>query len=202
MKNKILIVFILGIFLISFANAGESLSCWRDAKQGTDIQLIQKCESCTFSNVTSITYPNGSNIIINKFMTKDGIEYNYTLPDNTQLGKLIYSTIGDKGGASPPKQQTLCINITPSGNSGAENIIFFVLVLVLLYTLTFIFFFKKIPSFTALSGMALGFFGLYMVRNGIIVYRDSLTNYISYVTMFIGFGLGLWALIEWIQEEM
>jgi len=200
--KKILAVFILGIFLISFVNASEELFCWRDAKQGTNIELIQKCDSCTFNNVTSITYPNGSNIIINEFMTKDGIEYNYTLPDNTQLGKLIYSTVGDKDGASPPKQQTLCINITPSGKSGAENIIFFVLVLGLLYTLTFIFFFKRIPSFTTLSGMTLGFFGLYMIRNGIIIYRDALTNYVSYITMFIGFGLGLWALIEWIQEEM
>ena len=137
--KKILIILIMGMFLFSLVSASEELHCWRDAKQGTDIQLIQKCDTCTFNNVTSITYKNGTNQIINEAMTKEGIEYNYTLPDNTQLGKLIYSTIGDKDGASPPKQQTLCINITPSGNSGTDNIIFYLIVIILLYGLTLLF---------------------------------------------------------------
>lgn len=95
--------------------------------------------------------------------------------------------------------------ITPNGESGMENIVFFIAILILLYTLTLIFFFKReidLAPFTALSGMALGTFGLYIINNGMIIYRDWFTTYLSYVTMGVGFGLGLWALISWIQNEM
>lgn len=202
--KKIYLTLILGIFLLSLipmVNA-EELNCWRDAKQGTNIQLLQKCDTCTFNNISSIFYQNGTEIILNEEMTKQGTNYNYTLPDNTQLGKLIYSTIGDKDGASPPKQQTLCINITPSGNSGVDNIIFYLIAIILLYVLTLLFFFKRIAPLTVLAGMAMVYFGIYMINNGILIFRNDLTNYIAYITSFLGGGLALWALVEWIQDTM
>jgi hypothetical protein len=95
--------------------------------------------------------------------------------------------------------------VTPSGVSGTENIVFFLVVLILLYGLTLLFFFKRdveLAPFVILSGMALGVFGLYMIRNGLIIYRDWFSNYLAYVTMGVGFGLSLWALIAWIEDSM
>lgn len=110
--NKIFTILLLGLFLINFSSACES---WAIFKQGTDITLIQKCPSCSYVNITSITYPNGT-IFLNDEMTKNGINFNFTLPDSSQEGRILYGTIGDKNGASPPEYEDLCIIITPSGN--------------------------------------------------------------------------------------
>ena len=110
MKKTLTILFI-GIFIISFAS---SIECFQTFKQGSEINLIQKCPSCSYVNITSITYPNGT-IFLNDEMTKAGINFNFTLPDSSQLGKIIYGTIGDKNGASPPNYEDLCIDITQTG---------------------------------------------------------------------------------------
>jgi len=87
--------------------------------------------------------------------------------------------------------------VTPSGKSGSSNIVFFVFVIILIYGITFISFFygKNIPL-TVLGGMAMIFLGVYTINKGIIIFRDSLTNYVSYLTIGIGFILSLWALLE------
>jgi hypothetical protein len=48
-------------------------------------------------------------------MTQNGINFNYTLPDSSQIGRVSYGTIGDKDGADPPFYEELCIDITVSG---------------------------------------------------------------------------------------
>jgi len=50
--------------------------------------------------------------------------------------------------------------------------------------------------------MFMTFFGVWIVRNGIVIYRDNLTNYFGYVTIAIGAVIALWAAIEWIEETM
>ncbi len=110
MKNKFLFL-ILGLLLISSVSA---LDCWGTFKQNTYIELIQKCPTCSYVNITSITYPNGT-IFLNEEMQQEGINFNYTLADSSQLGVISYGTIGDKNGASPPNYEDLCIEITASG---------------------------------------------------------------------------------------
>lgn len=109
--KKILTTLLLGLFLISFASA---IDCWGTFKQNTDIDLIQKCPTCSYVNITSITYPNGT-IFLNDEMQQNGVNFNYTLPDSSQIGIISYGTIGDKGGASPPNYEDLCITITATG---------------------------------------------------------------------------------------
>lgn len=48
-------------------------------KQGTDIQLIQTCNNCTYCNITAVKYPNSSDIYVNQIMTQDGTYFNFTL---------------------------------------------------------------------------------------------------------------------------
>lgn len=194
--KKLIIIMCVMVLALTFVSATE-LTCWRDAKQGTDIQLIQKCDNCTFVNLSSIIYPNGIEIIINKAMTKQGTNYNYTLPDNTQLGKLIYSVVGDKNGEL--KQQTFCINITPSGQSGINNIWLYIIAFALLYGLNLFGFFKRNIPMTILSGMGMIFFGIYLINNGMLIYRDNLTNYIAYITIGWGFISAAWAALEQLE---
>lgn len=130
---------LIGMFLISLASASE---CWGTFKQDTNIQLIQKCPSCSYVNLTSITYPNGT-IFLNEVMEKTGINFNYTLPDASQLGKISYGTIGDKNGASPPDYEDLCIEITKTGKTldTPESLTYFILAfgVLLLFSLSFYF---------------------------------------------------------------
>lgn len=138
MKNKITIL-LLGLFLLSFASA---IDCWGTLKAGEEINLIQKCPSCSYVNITSITYPNGT-IFLNEEMTKNNINFNYTLPDSSQTGIISYGTIGDKNGASPPNYEDLCIEITKTGKifDISESLVYFILAfgVLLLFLLSFYF---------------------------------------------------------------
>lgn len=94
---------------------------------------------------------------------------------------------------------TGCWEVTSFGKSGNDNIVFFVLIIIMLYTITFVGFFGKNIPISILGGMAMIGLGLYMITNGVIIYRDWLTNYFSYITIGLGALFSLWALVEEIQ---
>ena len=72
---------------------------------------------------------------------------------------------------------------------------------VLLYGINLIGFFKENAIATLLAGMALIYLGIYMINNGIIIYRDDLTNYIGYITTFWGGFSAIFATWkEWLQD--
>jgi len=48
----------------------------------------------------------------------------------------------------------------------------------------------------------MSFFGVWIVQNGIVIYRDNLTNYFGYVTIGIGAIVSLMAILGWIDENM
>ena len=128
-KNGTLTVFLLLLLLVNFTS---SITCWGEFQINTEIQLIQKCPSCSYSNLTSISYPNGT-VFLNEVMEQTGINFNYTLPDSSQQGIISYGVIGDKNGISPPKEETLCIELTPTGNSidTGESLIYIWILIIL-----------------------------------------------------------------------
>lgn len=100
MKNKILLTFILGMFLISFTSAAvQKLGTFQ---QGNDINLIQTCATCTFNNITSVLDPNGNQIIGEFIMTRVGSVYNFTLTSEnvTLLGQYLVNGLGDLEGTN------------------------------------------------------------------------------------------------------
>ncbi len=141
MENKTWILVLVGLFLISFTS---SANCdpWQTFTQDTQIDLIQKCPSCSYVNITSITYPNGT-VFLNEDMTQTNINFNYTLPDSSQVGVISYGTIGDKNGASPPNYEELCVRITKTGQTfeTPESLTYFILAfgVLLLFLLSFYF---------------------------------------------------------------
>jgi uncharacterized membrane-anchored protein YitT (DUF2179 family) len=92
--------------------------------------------------------------------------------------------------------ESISFSITPSGNSGTANIVFFIAVIVLLFGLNLFGINEKNVYMTMLSGMSLIFLGIYMINNGIIIFRDSLTNYIAYITIAWGFISSIGAILE------
>jgi hypothetical protein len=135
MKNKFIFL-LLGLLLI---NSVSALDCWATFEPNTNIQLLQICPTCSYVNITSITYPNGT-VFLNEEMQQQGVNFNYTLPDSSQRGKITYGTIGDKNGASTPMEESLCIMIGADIET-SESLIYFILAfgVLLLFILSFYF---------------------------------------------------------------
>lgn len=194
--KKLLLLLFIGIFLISFISADVSIG---SVKQGDTIQLTQICSNCSYVNLTSVLYPNNTYALLGQYaMTKNGTNYNYTWTDTNLLGNYVYTTCGDLNGVNTC--QSVAFTVTPSGQSGTDNIVFFIFVVLLLYGITFTGFFGKNIPITIFGGMAMMFLGVYMVNQGVIIFRDNLTNYIAYLTISIGALLSLWAGYELYQD--
>lgn len=177
-KILILQIILLGIFLIGFTS---SLECWSVAKQNTEIQLIQKCPSCSYSNLTSISYPNGT-VFLNEAMDKNGINFNYTLPDSSQSGRISYGTIGDKDGASPPKEETLCIEITKTGSSveTGESLMYITILIFIMIFLGLSLYVAIITPYQNLGEMS---------SDGPVITKVTKTKYVKIFATWFSYGL-------------
>lgn len=115
---KVFSFLMMFVFMFSFTSA---LTCHDTVQVDTAIELIQKCPTCTYVNITTIDYPNGT-VFINDAMSakSNGVDYNYTLPDASQVGTITYTTIGDKDGRE--QIEDLCIEITRTGGVTPEGV--------------------------------------------------------------------------------
>ena len=104
-------------------------------------------------------------------MTKTGTDYNYTFCDTESLGEYSYTTCGDKDGVVSCEDITF--ESTPSGRTGNSNIAFMIILILVIYAVTLIAFFGRNIPLSILTGMMMTFFGVWIVRNGIVIYRDN-----------------------------
>lgn len=94
----IITLFVLAFFIIPLTSADSANL--PPIKQGTTLPLVQYCANCTFINITSMTYPNGTTITLNYPTQLFGSDtyVNYSWTDTNQLGTYIYGTLGDPNG--------------------------------------------------------------------------------------------------------
>ena len=203
LKKSVLLLTLLFIFLNSsliLADFGlndvgnDKITLFSTVKSQDCINLIQTCSNCSYVNISSILYPNSTEALGQVVMTKSGTSYNYTFCDTDSNGDYIVNGHGDDNGDTKVFQYWF--KVSPSGKEGNENIIFILLVIIGFYAITFIAFFGRNIPISILGGMSLIGLGVYIIRNGLIVYRDWITNYFSYVTLGVGFIIAAWALIE------
>ncbi len=95
MNKKLLMCFILGIFLISLASATTLLGTY---KQWECVTLIQTCPDCSYNNITNVIYPNSSIAVSNVTMYKDNTFYNYEFCGPSATGIYLVNGNGDEGG--------------------------------------------------------------------------------------------------------
>ena len=88
-------------------------------KQGTNINLRQVCDSCTYVTLSSVTFPNSTTITIDTNMTKEGVDYNYTFINTSTSGEYYYSVFGDKDGSIAT--ETFCFEINPTGITSSDS---------------------------------------------------------------------------------
>ena len=196
--KKLLLILVMSMFLVSLVSTQEKeCSLPNPIKQGDTIELTTVCRGgCTGVNLTKVMFPNQSVALLGEFpMTENGSNYNFTFSDTNTLGTYFY----DSEGIDPNTiivGQTCSFEVTTNGRSGNANIVLFLLIIFLLYGINLLGFFNENVMMTVLGGMALIFLGVYMVNNGIIIYRDNLTNYVSYVTIAWGGMSSIFALYK------
>lgn len=128
---KLIMLLFLGLFLLSLVNSEiDSLT----QIKGQCITLRQEYVNSTYTNISSITYPNTTTISLNKNMTRTSLgvyTYNFCLTD--KIGEYSYCTITDVDGI----QTTVCtpFDITESGRgvitNGESNILIIALIVML-----------------------------------------------------------------------
>lgn len=131
--KRLFVVFMLSLFLIALVNADETnLGSFQ---KDTCIQLYQNCDNCTYVNMSSIKYPNATLDIINKAMTQNGKDFNYSFCNTTSVGGYFYNVCGDKNGVL--KCEVIGFTITPTGTilSTGESIIYLVMLFILVAVL-------------------------------------------------------------------
>lgn len=128
--RKILVILLLGLFLISFASAfeisDESLGTFQ---KDSTVQLYQSCATCTYTNISSVKFPNGTILLINELMTKSGQDYIYDFNKTSQLENYFYTVCGDKN--SILTCETIPFTITKTGLPEGVNqsVLYFGLIL-------------------------------------------------------------------------
>lgn len=107
---RLTITLLLGIMLIGLCSAQiDSLT----QIQGECITLRQEASNSTYTNLTSITYPNTTTIYLETNMTKNGQTYTYDFCNTQDLGEYSYCTDTDEDGTST--KVCTSFDITPSG---------------------------------------------------------------------------------------
>lgn len=79
-NSKVAIFIVLALVLMSpMASSIEQLGTF---EKGEDVVLRQVCSTCTSVNITSVNYPNSTQIIGPVQMNQNGNEFTYTLDSN------------------------------------------------------------------------------------------------------------------------
>lgn len=94
MKNKI-ILFSLIILLSMIYVSAQSVQTLGVFQQGSCVNLIQICNTCTFNNISNVISPNSTVLLSSVLMQKSGTYYNYTFCNTTQLGRYIVNGFAD-----------------------------------------------------------------------------------------------------------
>lgn len=99
-KIKLTIVMFAFAFLILSSLVSASIGEMQTIKYNSCISLSQICSNCTYNNITSIRFPNGTENAYSPeiAMSKTGITYLYNFCDTSQFGVYIINGKADLDG--------------------------------------------------------------------------------------------------------
>lgn len=117
----------------------------------------------------------------------------------TDLGD--YELTGTCNAGSLNWTGTSSVNVSPSGTSGSSNLGFFFLVVAIIYAVAFIGFFGKNEWVAILGGMGMIALGIYSVNNGVVIYKDFITNVFSWTTIGVGAFFAIYTGVSLFQDN-
>lgn len=197
--NRTFIFLVLGIFLFSFVSADmgtfQQNAC-------IDIHIISNSTAVTLS---ALNYPNTTEIVSSKIMTKNNSMFNYTTCKTDTNG--VYSVYYN---SSVDNVYTDTFTITPSGNilTSAEVDIFKIGIYVLLGLTIFFFIISYIMQMPQIKVLFMGLSSITLVfligimNSNITTFLYKFTNYIStynayYIFILILSSAAVLALMVW-----
>jgi len=204
MAGLILVVAVFTSFVLPSVSA--SLGTF---KRGSDVNLIQTCNNCTYCNITSASYPNSSNFLTNKVMTQDGTYFNFTLnstyTDTVGWHKYCY----DCGNAAERATGCIDYNINLGGNTLEEGQGFVLLgIFVVIFGIAWIFLFVSgkmageglkifflLASFVFLIG-ALGIIYVMAEDYGLSLAMNSMVSTFLYIICFVTIVMFFYVMIR------
>lgn len=185
--KKIYLLLLIGMFLISLSPMISAIDNIGTFKEGSTIQLIQICDTCTYVNLTTIIQPNGVSQFYDTSMNKEGYNY-YTDYNITQIGDYSYVVCGDKDGGL--RCETFNFKSTPSGFSGTLG--FYILILIISLGLIILGFAIKDAWIVILGSFAFVLLGLFILLFGIDGMKDTAYTYgIGIITIMVGGYIGI-----------
>lgn len=195
MKNKILLLIVFSILLISinFISA-ENIGTF---KKGNNVVLPQVCATCTYNNITTILAPDGTTLVSNVAMGKDGSYFNYTLDSSytTQIGTYKVNGIGDLDGTNTG--WTYDFDITPSGFINTNSFIFIFLAII---ALVFLLGVKLENNWIMMFGsLLILLFGFWIIIYGIDLIKDTTT---TWAVGLIIWGIGIYAMYLSVEGQL
>jgi len=118
MKQYVTLMLGFMITLILMQSASALLGTYQEE---TDVDLIQTCNNCTYCNLTSIKYPNGTNILTNIEMIQDGTYFNYLLDGGNTSTVGTYTYYYDCGNAAEIVTGGIDFEVTITGDETPEG---------------------------------------------------------------------------------
>lgn len=196
--KKLLLILALAVLFISSASAVDNIGTF---KTGDSFELIQICDSCTYVNLSSVVFPNGTlTDFTNTSMTKTGYNYNYTYSTLVE-GEYQYFVCGDKLGTLRCEQ--FDFSVTPTGESQksfSDNPLLLIL-LFLGILLMAAGIWHKVATLGFLGAVSFILAGMYAMIYGI----NSVTNLYTRASAGVLIAVGIFFLFistyEWFQED-
>lgn len=187
---------ILVIIMISLTSA--SIEDLGDLKSGNCIQLVQSCATCTYNNITLITYPNQSIALQGQYaMTQNGATYNYTFCNTAALGMYTVSGLGNLDGT--PKTFSYIFNVTTTGGNSSMPLFLIIIGLALIFMVIFLI--TKEHIFGVISGMIFMVTGVFVMIYGIGSLADDYTRAISIVCIGLGLLFTIASAYNWATDD-
>lgn len=190
--KKLLILMLLGMFMFSFVSAANTE--YAPQKVNQEFTFVQVCSDATYITLSNIQTPDGL-ITLNTNMTSLGsgaFAYNYT---PTSIGTYQFNGVSD----GCIKSYAVDIPVTPNGF--ANNIGFYVLILVLSLGVIIVGLWKEDITITLLGSLGLYFIGFYVLFFGINGMKDSTYTWaFGLITLAVAFYLSIRAAYEYIVD--
>lgn len=204
MRKQIFILGILAILiLIPLVNAVADSDISNNFKQGQRIDYRKPCidngtycQSSARCNLT-VQYQNGSLFVDNKAMTNKKAYHNYSLPVTYVLG-IYRADITCCDGANCGSE-TYHYQITPTGDKTQSSLIW--IFLVAIFGIIVFGFWREDLNIITFGAFALMPLGIWIISNGVDIYKNWVTNSFGTIMLGIGFYIGARAVLELLENN-
>lgn len=192
-------LFFIGIFMIFFIGVigATDLGTF---PQNSCVEIIQPCANCTYSNLSAVTYPNGSFSLLGEYaMDQNGSIFNYSYCGTSTIGSYNFVTHYDQNGVDTVSEKnTFFINPTGENPSIASALLYVGLIVILVVFFILILFYGLNTDNIIGKTFSIGFGYLFATGISFIAWQVAL-NFIysspflidffriSFIVLAIGF---------------